>query len=109
MRCDAPVWQQGGGDRAAAAVVAAAARRQHSAWQCGGSVRLGSAAAHCCVIGKCHAATARCHGGDEDTGSDSNGGGTNNQQSTKNMETVAMTVKTITMEIKGTAVAAEVR
>ena len=42
-----------------------------------------------------------------DTGGNSSGGGTNNQQSTQNTETVAMTAMTITMETKGTAVAAE--
>jgi hypothetical protein len=52
-------------------------------------------------------ATTHRHGGDEDTGGDSDGGGTNNQQSTKITETAAMTATTITMETKGTAVAAE--
>ena len=120
MLRDAPAWQQGSGDSAAAAVVAVAAWRQRSAWQRGGGVKLGIRAAQCCVIAaslghghtschQCRAATVRCRGGDEDTGSDSDGGGTNNQQSTKNTETAAMAAPMITMETKGTAVAAEAR
>ena len=48
---------------------------------------------------------------DEDTGGDSDCGGTSNQQPTKRTETMTMTAKTITIETKGmaVAVAAEVR
>jgi hypothetical protein len=42
-------------------------------------------------------------------GGDSNGGGTNNQQSTKSTETATMTATTMTMGTKGTAVATEAR
>jgi len=100
-----------------------AARWQRSAWQRGGRVKLGSAAVAFGLAARrriaassghgraCRhqrrAATAHRHGGDEDTGGDSDGGGTNNQQSTKITETAAMTATTITMETKGTAVAAE--
>jgi len=42
---------------------------------------------------------------DEDTGGDSDCGGTNNQQSTKRTETTTMTATTITIETKGMAVA----
>ncbi len=40
-------------------------------------------------------------------GGDSNGGGTNNQQSTKSTETATMTATAMTMGTKGTAVATE--
>ena len=54
-------------------------------------------------------ATVRCRGGDKDTGGDSDGGGTNNQQSTKSTEMAKMTATKITMETKGTAVAVTAR
>ena len=98
-----------------------AARRRRQAWQRGGGAKLDSAAAalslaarlHSAVSSEhgrasrhqCHAATARRRGGDEDTGSDSNYGGTNNQQSTKRTEMTTMTAMTITIETKGMAVA----
>ena len=98
MHRDAPAWQQGGGNSAAAVVVAAAAPRERLAWQRGSGVKLGSEVAAFGLAAQLHiaassghgrtshyqyrAATARCRGGDEDTSGDSNGGGTNNQQST---------------------------
>ncbi len=42
-------------------------------------------------------------------GSDSNGGGTNNQQSTKSTETARMTATMMTIGTKGTVVATEAR
>ncbi len=94
-------WQRSGGtklDRAAAALGLAA--RLHSA----ASLGLGRASRH-----QRRAATARRRGGDEDTGGDSDCVGTNNQQSTKSTETMRMTAMTITIETKGTVVAAEAR
>ena len=98
---------------------------QRQAWQRGGGIKLGSTmaafglAARLCMAAssghgraschQCLAATARHHGGDEDTGGDSIGGGTNNQQLIKSTEMATMTATTITMETKGTAVAAEAR
>jgi len=87
MRCDAPAWQQGGGVKLGSATAAF-----------GLAVRLciaassghGRASRH-----HCRAATARRRGGDEDTRADSIGGGTNNQQSIKRMETATMTATTI--------------
>jgi hypothetical protein len=100
-----------------------AARRRRQAWQRGDGAKLDSAAAalglaaqlHSAALSghgrasrhQCRAATARHRGGNEDTGSDSNGRGTNNQQSTKSTETVTMTAMTITMETKGMEMAAE--
>ncbi len=102
-----------------------AARRRRQAWQRGGGAKLGSVAAapsltarlHSAVSlrhgrASCHqccAATARRRGGNEDTGGNNDGRGTNNQESTKSTETATMTATTITMETKGTAVAAEAR
>ena len=102
-----------------------AARQRRQAWQRGGGAKLDSAAAALGLAARLHsavssghgrarrhqrrAATARRHGGDEDTGGDSNCGGTNNQQLTKRTETAMMTATTITIETKGTAVAAEAR
>jgi hypothetical protein len=53
------------------------------------------------------AATVHRYSGNEDTEGNSNGGGTNNQQSTKSMEMVKMTAATMMMETKGTTVVAE--
>ncbi len=102
-----------------------AARRWRQAWQRGGGAKLDSAAAALGLAAWPHsaassghgrasryqrrAATARRRGGDEDTGGNSNCGGTNNQQSTKRTEATTMTAMTITIETKGTAVAAEAR
>jgi hypothetical protein len=78
----------------AAAASSLAARRRRSAWQRG------------CTARRQRGHTARCRGGNEDTGGNSNCGGTNNQQSTKRTETRTMTAMTITIETKGTVVAA---
>jgi hypothetical protein len=102
-----------------------AARRRRQAWQRGSGTKLDSAAAALGLAARLHsmassghgcssrhqpcAATVRCRGGDENTGGDSDYGGTNNQQSTKSTETATMTATTITIETKGTAVAAEAR
>ena len=102
-----------------------AARRWRQAWQRGGGAKLDSAAAALGLKARLHsaassghgrasrhqrrAATACRRGGDEDTNGDSNCGGTNNQQSTKSTETATMTATTITIETKGTAMAAEAR
>ena len=102
-----------------------AARLRRQAWQRGGGAKLDSAAAPLGLAARlhstaslghgrasrhqCRAATARLRCGDEDTGGSSNCGGTNNQQSTKRTDTTTMTVTRITIETKGTAVAAEAR
>jgi hypothetical protein len=102
-----------------------AAQQWRQAWQRGGGAKLDSAAAVLGLAVRLHSAASSGHGrasrhqrraasarsrrGDEDTSGDSNCGGTNNQQSTKSTETATMTATTITIEIKGTAVAAEAR
>jgi hypothetical protein len=94
-------WQRGGGAKLDSAVAALGlAARLHSTASSGH----GRASRH-----QRRAATARRRGGDEDTGGDSNCRGTNNQQSTKGTDTTTMTATLITIETKGTAVAAEAR
>jgi hypothetical protein len=93
-------WQRGVGAKLdSAAVALGLAARLHSVASSGH----GRASRH-----KRHAATSRRRGGDEDTGGYSDCRDTNNQQSTKSTEMVTMTVTMITIETKGTAVAAEV-
>jgi hypothetical protein len=80
------------------------------AWQRGGGIRLGSVASlghGCASRHQRRAATVHNRGGNEGTGGDSYGGGTNNQQSTKSTVTMTMTVTTMTVEMKGVAVVAE--
>ena len=126
MHRDAPEWQQGGGN-STAAVVTAAVHQQHSAWQQGGSVKIGIAAVvasslavqqrHSAWLHSCASLRHRDMAAPAATntvlpprtGGNINGGGTNNQQSTKSTETATMTVMRIKVETKGTAVAVEAR
>ena len=102
-----------------ATVVAAAARWQCSAWQCNGSVKpwhyrgMAAPAVTNAVLPPCATVVAMKTPAAKTMvgahGSDSDGGGTNNQHSTKSTDTATMTATAITMGTKGTAVAEEAR
>ena len=97
-------WQRCGNIKPGSvlAVFGLAARKQHGC--SAASLRHGRASRY-----QRRAATVRHRNGNEDTGSDSNGRGINNQQSTKSMEMMMMTATTMTMVTKGMVVAAEVQ
>jgi hypothetical protein len=85
-------WWQCGGSPAAGSVAAVLAARQWRRWQHAGGGRLGGCGGSLGASqrqwrqqsGRSCAAAVRCHCGNKDTGSDSDGGvTTNNQQSTK--------------------------